>query len=61
MAWVAVDLNDEEYIFEDEPRRDFKHSCFISDDMDSCIELPKGTIEKIIGKILTWDDEPVEI
>ena len=23
--------------------------------------LPKGSIEKLIGKKLTWDDEPVEI
>lgn len=25
------------------------------------IQLPKGTIEKIIGRALTWDDEPVMI
>ena len=23
--------------------------------------LPKGTIEKIIGRKMTWDDEPIEI
>jgi hypothetical protein len=23
--------------------------------------LPKGTIEKIIGRKITWDDEPVEV
>ena len=22
--------------------------------------LPKGTIEKVIGKVLTWEDEPYE-
>ena len=26
-----------------------------------CIELPKGTIEKLIGKTLTWKDAPVEL
>ena len=25
------------------------------------IELPKGTIEKLIGRILTWADEPYEL
>ena len=25
------------------------------------VEVPKGTIEKIIGRKLTWKDEPVEI
>ena len=28
---------------------------------DPIIELPKGTIEKLIGKSLTWDDEPFEL
>ena len=28
------------------------------DKIDTTIELPKGTIEKIIGKKLTWEDEP---
>lgn len=25
------------------------------------IEIPKGSIEKLIGRNLTWEDEPVEI
>lgn len=25
------------------------------------IEILKGTIEKLIGKKLTWEDEPVEL
>jgi len=25
------------------------------------VELPKGSIEKLIGKKLTWEDEPVEL
>lgn len=61
MAWLAVDLNDEEYIFEYEPIRNFEYSRFLSYDMDGYIDLPQGTIEKIIGRKLTWDDEPVEI
>lgn len=28
---------------------------------DVCIELPKGTIKKILGRELTWEDEPVEL
>ena len=27
----------------------------------SWVELPKGTIEILIGRELTWNDEPVEI
>ena len=29
--------------------------------IDTTIELPKGTIEKIIGKKLTWEDEPYNL
>lgn len=29
---------------------------------DSCaIGLPKGSIKKLIGRELTWEDEPVEL
>ena len=28
---------------------------------DKSIELPRGSIKKLIGKDLTWNDEPVEI
>ena len=30
-------------------------------DEDCSVEMPAGTIEKIIGKKLTWEDEPFEI
>lgn len=28
---------------------------------DIAIELPNGSIKKLIGRELTWDDEPVEL
>lgn len=27
----------------------------------NCIELPVGSIEKLIGRELTWEDKPVEL
>lgn len=30
-------------------------------DYNTAIVLPKGTIFKLIGKELTWDDEPVKL
>ena len=59
MAWVAVDKNGNEVIFEFEPYRcsDF----FWMEDTDDYIDLPKGTIKKLIGRDLTWSDEPVEL
>lgn len=32
-----------------------------SDANTGCCYLPKGSIKKLIGKELTWDDEPVEL
>jgi len=32
---------------------------FISD--SNVVKLPKGTIKKLIGKDLTWEDNPVEL
>ena len=28
---------------------------------DISVELPKGTIERLLGRALTWDNEPVEL
>ena len=59
MAWVAVDKNGNEVIFEFEPYRwnDF----FWVEDTGDYIDLPKGTIKKLIGRDLDWSNEPVEL
>lgn len=31
------------------------------DSFDNAVELPKGSIKKLIGRDLTWEDEPVEL
>lgn len=60
MAYLAIDKNEKEYIYEEEPMRSedenwipFSLSCFI--------ELPKGTIAKLLRYDLKWEDEPVEL
>lgn len=60
MAWVCVNSFGTELIFETEPhkavysQRDDYGSC-------KCIEIPQGSIKKLIGKELSWCDEPVEL
>lgn len=57
MAWVAVDKNGDEYIFECNPHRDedeWYETC-------DFLELPKGSIKKLIGRDLTWSDNPIEL
>jgi hypothetical protein len=61
MAWLVVDGRDNtESVFEYKPIRantgDFWHDCG-----GNCVELPQGTIKKLIGRELTWDDNPVEL
>jgi len=65
MAWLAADLDGSEWIFNDEPFRDQDGICWDSYDNygDSLpvIKLPKGSISKLIGRDLTWMDEPVDL
>lgn len=59
MAWVAVDKNGDEVIFEFEPYR--WKDVFWTKDFGDDIYLPKGSIKKLIGRDLDWSDEPVEL
>lgn len=56
MAWVAVDKTGEELISRTETFRVGDY--WIG---DSIFHLPKGSIKKLIGQELTWEDEPVEL
>lgn len=59
MAWVAVHKNGDEVIFDFKPYR-YNDFFWVVDDGDD-IYIPKGTIKKLIGRDLTWKDEPVEL
>ncbi len=57
MPSVAIDKYGNELIFSDCPTRNWDSW----DSSDDYIILPKGSIAKLIGRELTWEDEPVEI
>lgn len=59
MSWLAIDDNKEEWIYQEEPSR--KYSFWKMQLSDVCIQLPSGSIQKLIGRELTWEDSPVEI
>ena len=65
MAWVAVDKNGYEGIFANCPiRRDGQWWDLVEEDnysYDTELFLPKGSIKKLIGRDLTWEDNPVEL
>ena len=58
MAWLAVDRSGSEYIHEEKPYR--MYNCVWEPAFD-CINLPSGSIKKLIGRELTWSDKPVEL
>ena len=72
MAWLVCGFYNDEFIFDYKPHRACVYAC--NDEKieyregfregsfkDRPIELPKGSIKKLIGKDLSWDNEPVEI
>lgn len=67
MIWLAVDEDGAEWIYDSLPirielvgrQRFWANNDGDSD--DSFIQLPKGTIEKISGIQLTWENEPLMI
>ena len=77
MAFATVDKSGLESLFNEKPirKKDFWHSSVIGqtstlniwgdeeyeDLYDDWVILPKGSIKKLIGKELTWEDEPVEL
>lgn len=62
MAWVAVDSYNKEVIFLREPKRVYGFWVDANEDSeDTQISIPRGSIKKLIGKDLTWKDNPVEL
>ena len=61
MAWLAVDEDGEEYIYEHKPFRDKILMAYLNVEETNYVTLPKGSIKKLIGRELTYADEPVEI
>lgn len=77
MAFATVDKSGLECLFNEKPirRKDFWYPSVIGQTYtlndwgdeecenlyDDWINLPKGSIKKLIGRELSWDDEPVEL
>ena len=63
MAWVAVDKDGTEVIYNPEPYRDTVDFmwCIESDFYSGAIQLPKGTIKQLFGVELKWEDKPIKI
>ena len=60
-TWAAVDKDGSEFIYTNKPDRDTKEMMMWLSTGDGCTPLPKGSIKALIGRELTWNDEPVEL
>ena len=68
MAWLCKDLDGAEWISATMPVRDEDSPTWMClsesnsgyDEWDA-IELPEGTIKKILGRDITWYDEPINM
>ena len=70
MSWLTVDKGGCEHIFAEKPCRNESNTLWICSVVylygqryanTGCCYLPKGSIKKLIGRELTWNDEPVEL
>ena len=61
MAWLAVDKDGTEWRFSEKPFRVKEDGIWMVSDEAGIYLLIKGTIKKLIGHKLTWEDEPVEL
>lgn len=67
MAWVAVDKDGNEGIYSTKPIRGINRLknntevWLLTDIYAHYASVPKGTIKKLIGKDLTWNDESLKI
>lgn len=62
MAWVAVDKGGRECIYQFRPVKREIYIDFIPRyEYSMWLVLPKGSIKKLIGRELTWEDKPVEL
>lgn len=64
MSFVAVDKDGAEAIYMNPPYRnseDWNPLQFPDGSDTYWVYLPKGSIKKLIGRELTWEDDPVEL
>lgn len=71
MAWLAVDKDGKEFIYSTKPLRYndiLNGGTWVTSICPSelavqsnCIKLPTGCIKQLLGRELTWEDEPVEL
>lgn len=61
MAWVCVGFSGKEIVCQSKPTRWNDRYWMMNSICSDSVELPNGSIKKLIGRELSWDDDPVEL
>jgi len=59
-VFFAVDKDGSEWIYSERPQRDGSNTVWCIVHL-SAYPLPEGAISRLIGRPLSWEDEPVEL
>lgn len=60
-TWVAKDRDGREFVFDEQPYRSRQSGSWLMNQDGMAIELPEGSIQKLIGISVTWDSDCVEL
>lgn len=62
MAYVAVDKNGDEHIYATKPERsdNAAYPIWVTRNI-SYVKLPKGIIESLLHRKMTWEEEPINL
>ena len=58
MAWIAVDEDEQGYVYDKKPTRYNDEWCNMKSEITAISDY---AIQLIVGRDLTWEDEPVEV
>ena len=58
MAWIAVDESEDGYVYDKKPTRHNNEWCNVESEVTAISDY---AIQLIVGRDLTWEDEPVEV
>lgn len=61
MAWVWVGKSGNELLCSGKPTRYKESSWMMNPIYNDCVVIPKGSIKKLIGRELKWEDDCVEL
>lgn len=61
MAWLCCDEDGTDVLFVEKPSRNIEEGAWVRGKDTRIVELRKGASKQLLGRSLTWKDEPVEI